>query len=273
MPGIEGLSDNEMVKGIFGGDTGADPAPDDINDPETQQDPETDPDTPEGEDDPNEQPEQTPAEQLLAGKYKSVEELEAAYKELERGFHGDRQERAELRRQLTELKAALEEPKKPEIDPKQYREKLVERLYEEPDAVIAELADQIADKKMQQVLGPMMPVIQQQVINNQVQQFMSSVPDAAEYTSDMAAIIQANPGLVNQQGWLEKAYLQAKISRLEATVNKGDEGKVAQAAAAKKAAQMPKGGKGELPKQETDEEKMRKSIFGEHSEKRKMFDF
>ncbi|TYO95133.1 hypothetical protein [Desulfallas thermosapovorans] len=260
-------TDDQMIKDIFGGDTG-DPAPNNDNDPELKKAPEQDPDTP------PEEPEQDPEpEKLYAGKYKTVEELEAAYKEAERGFHNDRQEKAELKRQLDELKAMLT-PKPKEQDPKEYREKLIERLMEAPDEVVTELAEQIADRKLQERLGPVMPVIQQQIVNNQVQQFMSAVPDAVEYANDMAAILQAKPDLINQPGWLEKAYMQAKIARLEAKVSKatGDD-KAAQAAAAKQAAAMPKGGKGEPPKPETEEEKMRKAIFGDFNGKRKMFDF
>ena len=264
-------TDTEMVKSIFG-DTG-NPAPDDNNEPEPKA-PENDPDTPEdgGEGEGKKQPE-TPAEKLLAGKYKTVEELEAAYKELERGFHGDRQERAELRRQLEELKAAMA-PKKPEVDPKEYRQQLVERLYSEPDAVIAELADQIADKKLQQALGPVMPVIQQQILNSQVQNFMATVPDAQEYAGDMAFLVQSDPNLAGQPNWLEKAYLMAKVARLEAKLSGKDAGeKAAKAADVKKAAAMPKGGKAEPPVPETEEEKLVKNIFGTQEGKRKMFDF
>jgi hypothetical protein len=252
----------ELVNSIFGGDTGAAAAPEENNDdnPETRETPEApenQPDTPEGESKGDKQP-----EKLLAGKYRTVEELEAAYKEAERNFHGSRQELAELRREFEALKQLLA-PKQPEPDLKQYREKLLERLYEEPDAVIAELAERIADRKLQEHLGPIMPVIQQQIINNQVQQFMSAVPDAAEYAGDMATIIQANPELVNQPGWLEKAYLQAKVARLEAKLGKNAAGeKAAQAAAAKQAAAMPKGGKGEPPAPKTQEEKLVDAIFG-----------
>ena len=260
----------QLINNIFG-DTGT-PAPDPDDDMVDNQDnnesleaPEN-PDTPEGKNNDDDQ------QKLFAGKYKTVEELEAAYKEAEKNFHGSRQELAGLKREFEELKQLLA-PKQPEQNPKQYREKLLERLYDEPDNVITELAEQIADKKVQERLGPVMPVIQQQVINQQVQQFMSAVPDAVEYANDMAIVLQNKPDLVNEPGWLEKAYLQAKIARLEAKINKdAGEGKAAQAAVAKQAAAMPKGGKGEPPKPETEEEKMRKSIFGEYR-KMKMFDY
>ncbi len=285
-------SDDELRAGIFGGDTGDKAAPED-NKPDPAA-PEKDPDTPDGGGDggtgggggeggDGKNPEQQP-EKLFAGKYKTVEELESAYKEAEKGFHGDRQERAELKRQLDELKEALA-PKKPEQDPKEYRQKLVERLYEEPDTVINELANQIADKKMQQALGPVMPIIQQVITNNQVQQFMDAVPDAKQYATDMAAIVKANPDLMKRKDWIEKAYLQAKVARLEEKLSgkaTGDNPKdndpkdndPQKAADTKRAAAMPKGGKGDPPPQETDDDKMRKSIFGSPGGgKRKMFDF
>lgn len=252
----------ELVNSIFGGDTGG-AAPEENDDnpetSETQEAPENHPDTSKGEGEGDKEP-----EKLFAGKYKTVEELEAAYKEAEKNFHGSRQELAELRREFELIKQMMT-PKKqePEQDPKQYREQILERLYEEPDTVIAELAEQIADRKLQEHLGPVMPIIQQQIINSQVQQFMSSVPDAAEYAGDMAAIIQTNPELVNQSGWLEKAYLQAKVARLEARLGKNAaEEKAAQAAAAKQAAAMPKGGKGEPTEPKTREEKLVDAIFG-----------
>lgn len=259
----------QLINNIFG-DTGT-PAPNDdmVDNQDNNESPEApeNPDTPEGENNEDDQ------QKLFAGKYKTVEELEAAYKEAEKNFHGSRQELAELRREFETIRQLLT-PKKQEIDPQQYRQQLLERLYEEPDAVIAELAERIADRKLQEHLGPIMPVIQQQIINSQVQQFLSSVPDAAEYAGDMAAIVQANPDLVTTPGWLEKAYLQAKVARLEAKINnKGDNDKAAQSVAAKQAAAMPKGGKAEPPKPETEEEKMRRAIFGDLSGKRKMFDY
>lgn len=262
--------EEKLVNNIFGGDTG-ESAPGDDNTPGPK-DPEMDTleDAGEGND---RKPDDKPAEKLLAGKYKTVEELEAAYKEAEKNFHLDRQDRAELRRRLDELKAALA-PKKPEADPKERRQKLIERMYEEPDTVIAELADEIADKKMQERLGPIMPVIQQQAINSQVQQFMARVKDAHEYENDMAAIIQAEPGIMRDPNWLGRAYLLAKTARLEARLADKTGDDPAKAADAKKAAAMPRGGKGDPNIPASEEEKLKKSIFGDPGGgKRKMFDF
>ena len=260
------MPEDKIVQEIFGDTGNAAPVshPEPLV-PESQE-------TPEGEVESEEEPEAQ--EKLFAGKYKTVEELEAAYKEAEKSFHGDRQERAELRRQMEDLKTALA-PKKPNVDPEQYRQQLVERLYSEPDVVIAELADQIADRKLQQALGPVMPVIQRQIMDSQVNDFMSTVPDAREYADDMAAIVQADPNLTTQPNWLEKAYLIAKVSRLEDRVSgKATGDKTAKTTDAKKAAAMPKGGKGEPPVPETEEEKVKKNIFGDYGGgKRKMFDF
>ena len=256
-------TDDQVKNDIFG-DTGNKPAP--VNENPPQADPDKTKDTPAGEGDktPKKQP-----ERLYAGKYKTVEEMEQAYIEAQKDFHGDRQERAELRKQLDELKAALT-PRKPEADPKAARDKLIERLYEEPDAVIVELAEKVADRKVQERFGDIEPDIQQVRINNHVQQFMNSTPDAHEYEQDMAVIIQANPDMMKSKDWLEKAYLQAKVLQLEEKLAGGGK----KTADEKKAAQMPAGGKGEPPARQTDDDKLRGQLFGSQGgEKRKMFDF
>ncbi|MFA5383989.1 MAG: hypothetical protein WC364_04895 [Eubacteriales bacterium] len=257
-------TDDQVKSGIFG-DTGTNPAP--ANDQPGQTDLDKT-DTPEGGD--NQQQSQQP-ERLYAGKYKTIEELEAAYKEAQRDFHGDRQDRAEMKRQLDELKAALA-PKKPETDPKAAREKLIERLYEEPDVVIEEVAGKIADRKVKERLGDIEPDIQQVRINNQVSQFMAAVPDAHEYDDDMATIVKANPEIMKLPDWLEKAYFLAKTARLEAILAGKD--KSTPSTDVKRAAQMPAGGKGEPPARQTEEEKLKSTLFGSPGgEKRKMFDY
>lgn len=265
-------TEDEIRSAIFGGDTGtAAPANDDKT-PEKEAPDNTD--TPKDGGDDSQKSDEKPAEKLLAGKYKTVEELEAAYKEAEKNFHLDRQDRAELRRQLDELKAALA-PKKPEVDPKERRQKLIDRLYEEPEKVIEEVAEEIADKKIQERYGHIDPIIQQTKINNEVQQFMGAVKDAHEYENDMAAIIKANPNIMKRQDWLERAYLLAKTARLEAKLAGKDTGDdAAKAADAKKAAAMPRGGKGDPNIPATEDEKLKKGIFGDPGGgKRKMFDF
>lgn len=264
----------DLVKSIFG-DTG-NPAPN--NDPAPKA-PEDNKDTPpeDGKKDGTEpkKPDEKEPEKLLAGKYKTVEELEKAYIESQKDFHLDRQDKAELKKELENIKKALE-PKKPEEDPDKRREKILQRLVEEPEAVIMELADKIADKKVQERLGPIAPVVQQMVVNNQVQAFMSAVPDANEYAEDMAKIIEARPEITKKKDWMENVYLAAKTARLEAKLagkDTGQKGKAAEDEKKAAAAAIPKGTKGEPPAPETDEEKIKKSIFGEAGGQAKMFDF
>jgi len=266
----------DLVKNIFG-DTG-NPAPNINNEPAPKAPEKDPPDTPpeDGKKDEPEQkkPEDKEPERLLAGKYKTVEELEKAYQESQKDFHLDRQDKAELKKELENIKKVLE-PKKPEEDPDKRREKILQRLVEEPEAVIMELADKIADKKVQERLGPIAPVVQQMVVNNQVQAFMSAVPDANEYAEDMAKIIEARPEITKKKDWMENVYLAAKTARLEARLAGKDTGKDKAAEDQKKAAAAAilKGTKGEPPAQETPEEKLKKGIFGEAGGQAKMFDY
>lgn len=213
---------------------------------------------------------QETTERLYAGKYKTIEDLEAAYKEAERNFHGDRQERAELRRELEELKAALHKPKEtsPE-DLERRRQELLDRLAEEPDKVIEELAERIAERKVQELRQAYDPVVMQQAYNLQVQHFMNAVPDAGEYIDAMLEIVQANPELAAQPDWLERTYMQAKLARLE--VKLAESGKSGQADA-KRAAQMPRSGGGEKPAPKSENERLKESIFGAPTTGRKIFD-
>ncbi len=243
--------ENEIINHIFPGETGT-------TAPEAEETNPVNPETPETDTSNGDEQQEHP--RLFAGKYKTVEEMEQAYIEAQRSFHLDRQEKAELRRQLEEIKQAIHPKSEPDME--KYREKLIERLYNEPDTVITELADQIADRKVRQALGPVMPAIQQQIMNSKVQHFMTNTPDAAEYANDMAVLVQANPDIVKKEDWIERAYYQAKLARMEAKLSgKENRERKERVTASKQAAQMPDGGKGDPAPEKTKEEKVLENIF------------
>lgn len=127
-----------------------------------------------------------PEERLYAGKYKSAEEMERAYTELQSKATKDAQEKAELARILNESFAAPEESQVQTAD--DYADD-----YQQPDPV----AQKIATLERNQVAS----------------NFIFSHPDAVELSDTLGEVLKSDPtaqAIPDYNARLEYAYLKSK---------------------------------------------------------------
>jgi len=214
----------------------------------------------------------------LAGRFESVEELEKAYRELEKWGTRKSQEAAAIRRELEELRKQAA----PDMTARQQEEwrKQVQAAInaatvdENPEPLlqlIGYMADKIAEEKVTQQLGEIAPLVQQHRFQREVDAWLAENPEAGEHINDMIKLINAEPELVTRPGWLDRAYSRVLRQKVSLAKQVGAETS-AKIQAEKQAAGMPGAGARNTKAPETDEEKLLKTIFGE-SGPRKMFDF
>ncbi len=231
------------------------------------------------------------APKLLAGKFKDPDSLEKGYQDLEREFTRRSQELATLqkgspevaalRTEIESLKAVLaEEPDKTPEEQQAELKALRERMFDEPEKVVEELAERKAEQKIKQTLEPYLPVLEHNARVSQVEQFMLSHPDAQELVPVMQQLAvqdQTNGGkIAGRADWVERFYLMAKVQALEGKLAQAATGTQTQPAgdAAKLAAGMPQGNRADHATGPVDEDtKIKDSIFGAPAgSKRLMFD-
>lgn len=204
---------------------------------------------------------------LLAGKFKSMEELERAYVELERFGTQRSQEAAQLRRELEELRKALA----PDMTAKQrdewrkYAQQAIQKAVvdEDPDMLMQMIDYMIearAEEKFQKRYREIEPVINQQKYQQEVNQWLADNPEASDYLDDMVKLVQAEPEIVTKPGWLDRAFARVLKAKVGIAGKVGAE-TAAKARAEKAAASMP--GSGSRPKTEkkSEEDEMLDRIF------------
>lgn len=123
-------------------------------------------------------------EQLLDGKFKTVDELVKSYKELEGKFTQDSQEKSELKRQLAELqqKVTKTETKEEPVD-------LDALFWEKPSAMLGEL-----EKRVAKLLEPLAV----NAVENQ-KSALRKDPDFVKYEKEVDDMLKALPSEVRNQ--------------------------------------------------------------------------
>lgn len=231
------------------------------------------------------EPAQKPAEKLYAGKFKTPEELERAYEEAQRWGTQRSQEAAALKRELEELRktAAPDMTKKQQEEFDAYVKKAINAaVVDEDPSLLLQLIDQLAEHKTDQKIRQIMPIIepiaQKNAFQTQVDEFFREHPEALELAGEMTAIVQQDPAIMlDNKGnvrpdWPYRVYMKAARGKSGATQKAAAEAKE-KAEGMKAAAAAPgTSARGSQPP-EKEEDKIKQSIFGDMSQKRKMFDF
>ncbi len=224
-----------------------------------------------------------------AGKFESDEELEKAYLESQKFMTQRAQEAAAYRRQLEQLQQQLQQLQQPDMTKKQQEEfqafvkKAVNAaVVDEDPTMLIQMIDQLTeaktDAKLRQIMPVIEPIARQNILEQHVQEFFAENPEAKELEGEMAKLVQAEPDLVYdakgnpRPNWPYRVY--AKLLKTKSGVVKEVNAQAAaQAAAAKAAAGAPGStARPGQPQPESEEDKLKKVIFGEGG-KRRMFDY
>lgn len=205
---------------------------------------------------------------LLAGKFKSVEELEKAYLEGEKWWTRTSQEAAALRKELEQLKNQLmpDMTKKQQEEWKKHVQAAINAAVvdENPEPLmnlIAFLVDYRAEAKFQERYGQLAPVVKQHEFQQEINTWLAENPEAAAYIEDMAKIIEAEPELVMQPNWLDKAFARVLKQKL-GLAEKAKVDAKALAEAEKQAAAVPASGARGKEQKKSPEEELLERIFG-----------
>ncbi|HIE12963.1 MAG TPA: hypothetical protein EYP63_06015 [Desulfotomaculum sp.] len=226
----------------------------------------------------------TESTKLYAGRFKSVEELERAYREVEGFSTRKAQEAAALHQRLEELQrqAAPDMTKRQQED---FRKAVLEAVNaavvdEDPNklvALIETITDRKSEEKLSQIMPHLAPVIVNQQIASEVEQFFAEFPEAKDLESEMSAVIEQNPEVMfDEQGrrradWVYRAYIRAQTRKGQATRQAAAQ-VGGQVTAAKQAAAAP-GVSARQQQSQSPEEAILTRIFGEPSGGRKPFDY
>lgn len=209
--------------------------------------------------------------QLIFGKYKSLEEAEKAYKNLERSFGKKSTEAARLRKELEQLRIPAKDEKEPDPleDVLNDPDKWMERLYKEgPKAVL-----EIVEKAVERRAKPLEEKVATTTYMEQVRQFREEHSDLDEYAEDMADWLKARPKIAKEPDALETAYKAVKYDRLMETLPSiladSSKGKT-KPNLDKQAARMPSGGR-QTAKEPSPEEALAASLLAEDKKARGIF--
>ncbi|MDO8055809.1 MAG: hypothetical protein Q6361_03030, partial [Candidatus Hermodarchaeota archaeon] len=133
----------------------------------------------------------------LANKYRTQEDAEKGYKELERGFHEKAQKAAELERQLEAIRQQTlpQQPPQPQITPEQ----LQEQFWQNP----VEFVEKRAEQRAQQLLQPLISHVAELHMKEKEREY----PDAAnmrdKITRTMQDLTQGNVDLYDAARLIE----------------------------------------------------------------------
>lgn len=216
----------------------------------------------------------------LDPKFESIKEQAKGYKEAQAWGTQRAQEasaaKAEVKRLQTELEQ-LRQAVAPDMAAKQQerwrqyaQQSINAAVVDENPEPLVQLINQLVDSRTEQKLQErdmaLEPIRKQQRFQTDVNNFLANNPEASEYIDDMTKLIQTEPDIVEKPDWLYKAYGKVLNQKL-----KGSAAAKAKTEAAKEAAGMP--GSGPRGSQETltEDEMIKKQIFG--SQKKKMFDY
>jgi len=233
------------------------------------------------------EPESKPAKKY-AGKFESDEDLEKAYMESQRFMTQKAQEAATYRRQLEQLQQQLQQLKQPDMTKKQQEEfqEFVKKainaaVVDEDPAMLIQMIDQLTEAKTEAKIREIMPVIEpiarQNILEQHVREFYAENPEAKDLEGEMAKLVQAEPDLVYdakgnpRPNWPYRVYAKV-LKQKSGIVMEVNAQAAAQAAATKAAAAAPGStARPGQPQPETEEDKLKKIIFGDNG-KRRMFD-
>lgn len=254
--------DEEMLFGL---------SEDEYGSPDEGQEPETDEALQEEGEPEEEQEEQE--EQLILGKFKSVDDLAKAYKNLEKKLGKDAQERKALQDEMSQIRQLLMSQQAPQT--KQPEEEdmngddFLTLLAEKGPKAIDERTSRLINNMLQKQLEPINEFITQQYYNQQVQQTASKYKDFYDYKDDITEILSSNEynWLVNQKNGIEVAYHLAKSMRSPekiAAVAEEAEEEGKKSVLAKQAARIPasSGSKKTAPTKKAPEDLIREAVFG-----------
>ena len=227
-----------------------------------------------------EKQEQTQAQEnkLLAGKYKTPEELERAYLEGQKWWTKSSQEVSQLRRDLEDLQkqVAPDMTKRQEADFKKQMQQAINNAVvdEDPEALtqlIESIVDQRTEVKVKERYQDVDPLVEQNKLTKEVNGWIGENPEAAEHLPEMQKLLDADPDMVKKPGWLDRAY--AKVVGQKLSLTKQARSTAAAQTQAEKAAATIVGSTARPPQDtETEEQKIVKGIFGEPGQDRGIFD-
>ena len=226
-----------------------------------------------------------PDEKIYAGKFKTPEELEKAYEEAQRWGTQRSQETAALRRELEELRktAAPDMTAKQKEEFDVYVKKAINAAVvdENPTLLmqlIEKLVEEKADSKIREIAPVIEPIVQERAFKAQVDEFFREYPEAINLSNEMTEIVQRDPTVMMdthgniRPDWPYRVYMRAAKGKGEAEAQaaaltkKQTEGMKAAAAAPGTSARAGQ-------QAESEEDKLRKNIFGDANKQRKMFDY
>lgn len=168
-----------------------------------------------------EKKEETPP-QLILGKFKSYEELERAYSNLEGFTTQTRQELSSIKQLLeqkqTEVKPPEEAPKEESAEELSARkEAFLNKFYDDPLKVIEDMnkkAEQRAEEIAKQMVAPIFKEREeskkQQEWNTKAIRFKEEHPDMVQYSDKMVKFLETNPEIADKDNAIELAYNYAK---------------------------------------------------------------
>lgn len=242
-----GKEDDTLMDSIFGSSQAV--KEEEVEEKETGKEEEEQKETSEEEkseeDKTSEEEEAEKEEKLLAGKYKTPEELEKAYQEAQKWGTKSAQEVAGLKKDLEDLRKQVA----PDMNKRQEQQwqKQVQAAInaavvdEDPSSLmmlVGQVADQVAEQKIAQRYQDVAPVVQQRKFQKEVDDFLEENPEAQEHMDGIAKLVQQDPEMASKPGWLYKAY--GKVLSQKFTSKKSTEKETAaKTEAEKKAAAMP----------------------------------
>lgn len=261
-------TDDTLMDEIFGSEDQA------VNDAEEQElDTEEEQEEQEEQQETQGQEEQQPEQQeqpekLLAGKYKSVEDLERAYQEAQRWGTQSAQQVAALRKELEDLRNQVA-PAMTQKQEQQWKKQVQAAINaavvdEDPSALITligQVADRVAEQKLAQRYQDVAPLVQQRKFQQEINDFLEENPDAVEHMDGIAKLIQQDPGLVSKPGWLYRAYGKVLSQKFNAK-EQHQVSAAAQIEAQKKAASMPSSTSRKKQEKKDPEQELLDQIFG-----------
>ena len=148
----------------------------------------------------------SPQSAPIFGKYKSLDEAEHGYKEVERAMHEKAQEAATYRRMLDERQAQPVTPQYAPAPVPDFDEKFREQLADRPGDTIMSLVDFIVNKKLEQQTASQREVVRKY-------QTYASNPDYAPIAQEVAAQLPFANEPIDP---IEGAFLRAQIAHLKA---------------------------------------------------------
>lgn len=240
------------------------------------------------------QEQETPQEQqqLILGKFKSVDDLAKSYDELQRKLGARDEEKEQLRQQLAMLQgylqalpqlmgqqvpqvqqvqgqpqaqAAVDEHEKVLHELEELYPGLTKAIEKRSERLVSERLSQL-EKKLSETLTPVQQFMTQEYFNRQALQLAGKYPDFREVAQDMMAVYQEQPMLAALPNSMEVAYQIAKARKTLAATQ------ATQTATEKQAARIP-GSTGPRAAKPADLEKQfLEQIFGNSNEPKGIFD-